>query len=187
MSNSGKFDTTLAGGRAFRGSHVIRDPRDLVVSGYEYHLVTTEPWVLVPQRHLGGISYQEYLRSLDPHDGLTAEIEWLASGTAKDLSEWNYNQKEFIELRYEDVLADESTAFERLFHWYGFNDSAVAFGMDTVERLSLKHGGAKPTHVRSGAPGEWATRFTPEHTARFKELTGDLVVDLGYETDSDWT
>lgn len=32
----------------YRGSHFIRDPRDLVVSGYYYHLWTREAWCMDP-------------------------------------------------------------------------------------------------------------------------------------------
>lgn len=184
--SSGVFDVDLLGDRPFRGSHMVRDPRDLVVSGYEYHLVTEEAWALHPEDHYGGLSYQSRLRGLNEHDGLMAEIEWVASGTAVDMAAWNYDRPEFLELRYEDVIADEAGAFDRLFRWYGFSERAVAFGLESVDRLSLRRGGAQPSHVRSGRPGEWRSRLGPDHIAAFKELTGDLVVRLGYEATSDW-
>src|SRR5581483_5322277 len=39
------FQRASAGDRTIRGSHMIRDPRDLVVSAYYYHLRTSESWV----------------------------------------------------------------------------------------------------------------------------------------------
>jgi hypothetical protein len=180
------FRREQIGDRRFRGSHVIRDPRDLIVSGYEYHLVTTEKWTQKPSPNYGGQSYQQYLRSVNEHDGLMAELEGVGASTAAAMNDWNYDQPEFLELHYEDALADEAGTFEKMFRWYGFNDHAVARGLDAVDRLSLKRGGALPNHARSGEPGEWKARLGPEHIARFKELTGDLVVRLGYETDPDW-
>ncbi len=185
-ANAGTFDRHQLGDRPFRGSHLIRDPRDLVVSGYEYHLVTREPWALQPDPRYDGVSYQTRLRELDEQAGLMLEIEWLASGTALSLGAWDYDQPEFIELRYEDVLADERAAFESLFRWYGFNDAAVGSGLEAVDRFSLSRGGARPSHVRSGDPGEWRARLGGAHVERFKELTGDLVVRLGYEPTPDW-
>jgi hypothetical protein len=185
-SSGQKFDPALAGDRPFRGSHMVRDPRDLVVSGYEYHLVTEESWAHRPEPSFGGLSYQAHLRALNEFDGLMAEIDWFARGTGLHLGAWDYEQSEFLELHYEDVLEDELGMFEKLFGWYDFNNDAREIGLRTVEQLSLKKGGAKPSHVRSGVPGEWSTRLTAEHVARFKQRTGDLVVRLGYEADPDW-
>ena len=180
------FDAEQLGGRPFRGSHVVRDPRDLVVSGYEYHKMTSEPWALRPDPRYGGRSYQEHLTAMDEHDGLMAEIAWMAASSGRAMREWDYDRPGFIELRYEDAFADECGTFERLFRWYGLNDTATALGMEAVERLSLKGGGAGHKHVRSGQPGEWRSRFSADHVANFKEMTGDLVVLLGYEPGPDW-
>lgn len=37
----------------------VRDPRDVVVSGYFYHRTTKEPWVLQPRPEYRRKSYQE--------------------------------------------------------------------------------------------------------------------------------
>lgn len=187
FDNAFRFKREYVEDRNFRGSHIIRDPRDLVVSAYHYHLRTTEAWALKPSEELGGKSYREYLGSLNAHDGLLAEITRRARSGLASMSTWDYNQPEFLELRYEDVLRDEASAFENLFRHYGFRSSeclasvgiARGFSLDAVRRL-------QDEHVRSGQPGEWRTAFEPSHTARFKELTGDLVVRLGYEKTTDW-
>lgn len=174
-------------GRSFRGSHVIRDPRDLVVSGYHYHKVTTEEWCRRPNpKRPGGLSYQAFLLSVDEHEGLMAEIEYMARYTGASMARWNYDQPEFLEIRYEDTFADDVGTFERLFRWYGFNQRAVQIGLDAVNALSLRRGGAVANHARSGTSGEWRAQFAPEHVERFKQLTGDLVYRLGYEDRPDW-
>jgi len=180
-------------GRTFRGSHLIRDPRDIVVSGYFYHLWTEEKWARQPDgRSWGGLSYQEYLNSVDPTQGLLAEIERAAGSTLADMAAWDYEQPEFLELRYEDVITDEPTMFRRLFDFYGFDDKAIAEGLAVVEKVSIHSGGPdglqKPRrHVRSGKTAQWRQHFGAEHVALFKELTGGLLVDLGYESDSEWS
>jgi hypothetical protein len=187
FNNAFRFKREYFEGKTFRGSHIVRDPRDLVVSAYHYHLRTTEEWVVTPSQRWGGQSYQEYLRTLDDRDGLLAEISRCAGSEFKSMSEWDYEQPEFLELRYEDVLADESSAFDRLFHHYGFRDNECEVSVELARSFSLDVVRAdKDSHVRSGRPGEWRDTFKPEHTSAFKEATGDLLVRLGYESTTDW-
>ena len=143
--------------------------------------VTVEKWVHRPNPKYGGLSHQEHLRTLSEHDGLMSEIEWFARATGAAMGAWVYHQPEFLELRYENAMADEASTFEKLFRWYGFNDHATTIGLDAVDRLSLRRGGAAPNHARSGRPGEWQTRLEPDHLERLRDLTDDLVVRLGYE------
>jgi hypothetical protein len=176
-------------GRTSRASHLIRDPRDIVVSGYHYHLRTDEPWVHEPRERYGGLSYQTFLHGLDEHDGLLAEIERCARSTLADMGAWPYSRPGILELRYEDAVRDERETFGRLFRFYGFTDRAIERGLTIVESFSRQGGprlGEADPHVRSGEPGEWRRHFSPDHVNRFKELTGDLVVRLGYEENTDW-
>jgi hypothetical protein len=187
FNNSNWFKREFLRGRSFRGSHIIRDPRDLAVSAYHYHLRTTEKWALTPQKRWNGTSYQEYLRSFDSDEGLLLEIRRCAGSEYAHMSKWDYNQEEFLELRYEDMIEDEPASLRKLFEHYGLRDKerdtcvrqAGEFTLDVVRAKN-------DSHVRSGRPGEWRDAFAAHHVALFKELTGDLVVRLGYETDSDW-
>jgi hypothetical protein len=172
-----------------RISHLIRDPRDVVVSGYHYHLRTDESWVHEPKERYGDRSYQDYLRSIDQHAGLMAEIERSARSTLAEMAAWPYLQPGVLELRYEDMVENEVETFTRLFRFYGFTATAVDRGLAIVRQFSRRHGppaGETDPHVRSGQPGEWRQALGPDHVERFKELTGDLVVRLGYEVDLDW-
>jgi hypothetical protein len=142
-----------------------------------------------PKERYGGLSYQAFLGGADEHDGLMAEIERSARSTLAEMGAWSYAQPEILELRYEDAVRDEVETFTRLFRFYGFNDAAVEKGISIVEQFSRRHGpqaGDLDPHVRSGEPGEWRRYLSADHLARFKELTGDLVVRLGYEEDSAW-
>ena len=38
--------------RDYRGLHMVRDPRDMIVSACFYHLTSTEPWLHVPRPEL---------------------------------------------------------------------------------------------------------------------------------------
>ena len=82
------------GGRAYRASHLIRDPRDVVVSGYHYHRRTDETWVHEPSDRYGGLSYQAFLLGVDEHDGLMAEIDRCARSSVAEMDAWSYGQPE---------------------------------------------------------------------------------------------
>ena len=45
----------------------------------------------------------------------------------------------------------------------------------------------KKSHTfRSGKTGGWREYFSDEHKLLFKDVAGDLLVRLGYETNNDW-
>jgi hypothetical protein len=44
----------------------------------------------------------------------------------------------------------------------------------------------KQAHYRKGVHGDWKNHFTQDTVDYFKQITGDLVVQLGYEADSQW-
>jgi len=183
--------TDLAVLSDFRASHMIRDPRDVVVSGYHYHLWTKEEWVHQPKEAYGGFSYQAYLNSLDPEDGLIAEIERCA-GLFRRMAAWNYHDPRFFEIRYESLVHDDGI-FRALFRHYGFDSDAIAIAIAIAKahgfesKTSRKLGDVvEGTALRSGVPGQWREYFTERIKDRFKSVAQQPLVDLGYETGSDW-
>ena len=172
--------------RDFRGSHMVRDPRDVVISGYFHHRRTSETWVLQPREEYGGRSYQQHLNGLDREAGILAEVERSASTVVRDMLSWRYETEGFLEIRYEDLLLDEEAGFRRLFSHYGFSLQSVECCVATARRFSLGRVKGRSTHIRSGQPGDWRAHFSDDHKAAFKRLTDDAAVILGYETDSNW-
>jgi hypothetical protein len=182
-------------GRPYRGSHLIRDPRDVVVSAYFYHLWTEEAWAREPQERYDGKSYQQHLQGLTEPDGLLEQIRNAA--VVRRMVAWDYTNPNIHEMRYEDLVADEREEFTRLFRSYGFNDSAVVRAVELAHKHSFEAKTKRtigeetqtsdaPSHLRSGRPGQWRELFTPEHVACFKEVHGDAAVRLGYELNNDW-
>lgn len=177
----------------YRGSHMIRDPRDMVVSGYHYHLWTEEEWARVPREEYDGKSFQKALNDVGKKRGLILEMERFCQEDLQDMLQWEYDDPAFFELKYEDVITDEPSHFEALFDHYGFHEDAVAVGMEIAAYYSFQNVSGRSfgdvdeeSHLRSGRTSQWEDHFDDELKDRFKELAGDAVVELGYEEDNIW-
>ena len=193
----------------YRGSHMIRDPRDVVVSGYYYHLWTEEKWANTPIRELGpnialywpllpigkikDMSYRGYLNSVDREEGILAETKRASSTDIKDMVEWDYTNEKILELKYEAIIEDEERAFERLFEHYGFHTRAVKRSLAIARRHSFKKktrrniGEIKnKSHLRSGRSKQWENEFSEMHKEYFKKLHGADLIKLGYEGHMNW-
>ena len=143
---------TMAAHRAF---HVVRDPRDIVTSGYFSHKGThpTHAWPeLLPHR--------EKLQSLPKAEGLLEEIEF--SGQFLDLmAGWDYDQEHVLELRQEEFTTDPYRGFLRVFEFLGALDDShynkvrwpgylVSSSLNILHRKT----GWFPRKKRSTLPGE---------------------------------
>ena len=180
-----------------RISRFVRDPRDLVVSGYHYHRRGAEPWVeiqaptdedwyfangWVPEAvRAAGISFGAYLRSVPTEEGLLAELEFRRRHF-ESMAAWPEDHPDILTLRYEDVLGDEERAFDRLFEFYGFSSLERRLGRWLARRYSLRRLGGDP-HVRDPSHGQWRRQFTPRVRRAFEDRFPGLVERLGYPAD----
>ncbi len=176
----------------FVGSHVTRDPRDMLVSAYFFHLWTEEEWANIPDSRWDGLTYVEHLKRFDQEEGILVELR-RSRANIRSLGDWDYQDPRFLEFHYEDLIADEVGMFTRIFQHYGFSDAAVARALEIAEGFSFKRvtnrkvGEIDPkSHLRSGAAGQWQEHFTDAHKQAFKDEFGDLLIKLGYEKDDSW-
>ncbi|NET16816.1 MAG: hypothetical protein F6K08_30385 [Okeania sp. SIO1H6] len=81
----------------YKGLHIIRDPRDVVVSGCFYHTKSLEKWLHIKREYFGGLTYQEKLNSYSSFDDkLIFEMENSSRNAIQDMKSWNYNNPHFI-------------------------------------------------------------------------------------------
>lgn len=202
FQNQGRFDLDAL--PPFRGTHVVRDLRDVVISGYDYHKWTHEGWAHTPmtgrelfklksdEKLAGEITYQQLLTGLDPEEGIAIEMRRLAIGVAPDLQRWDFDDPRFLELRFEDLRNDPVPVFRQMFEWYGFQSSIVDAGAKiarqrSLEQISTRPIDERPPHTRSGGSrGAWQDRFTTDTKREFKTLMGPLLIKLGYADDETW-
>lgn len=172
------------------GFHVVRDPRDVIVSAYFSHLNSHADGNWPRLRH-----YRPYLRSLSKQAGIKAEMEFCGIFLFHMLS-WDYCRPNVLELRFENLISDEFNQFERIFRFLkmvpeslGAADLAQVVRQNTFQVLS---GGRKPgeqdvqSHYRRGSPGDWREHFDDTHIDYFKKLYNPLLIKLGYESKEDW-
>lgn len=191
MQNHGRIDFGLL--PPYVGSHMTRDPRDVVISGYFYHLGCREGWCTEPSPKFGGKSYQDVLQRLDRDDGIEFEMLHSANNTYRAMTRWDYGNSNIIEVRYEDLVEDEQGVFREVFQHYGMSQDQIDKSLEIVNFCSFQNmtkrviGQTKVgVHLRSGKVGQWRDYFTDRHIDLCKDLFGDGLIRLGYENDDSW-
>ncbi len=140
--------------RPFRGIRVVRDPRDIWVSGYLYHRRCREEWctntdfdmsapITYPRvdysfqhypeswksaylESLGGRSYQDNLLERDREAGLAFELSGYTGRTFDAMRAWALATPDVLQVQLEDLMRDFDGAFEAIFRHLGFSDDEIA-------------------------------------------------------------
>lgn len=157
---------------------VIRDLRDTLVS-----------WYFSLRYSHGSNSFVDQLRaqlqSLSVEEGLLLLIEGRLSDIAWIQQSWL--ESDAMILRYEEMLADEQRAFERIFRHCQL-DVPAERRRSIVEQCSFERRTGRPRgqedatkHRRKGVAGDWRNHFTPRVAAAFQARFAEALVASGYE------
>ena len=181
----------------FRISRFIRDPRDLIVSGYFYHRRGAESWTtlesptdedwyfangVVPAGLRGaGLSFARYLQSIPEEEGLLAELEFRAPHL-ESMAGWPAEHPDIVTYRYEEIVGNEAAVCRQLLDFYGMSLVERALGGWFAGRYSMARRTGDP-HIRNPASGQWRRHFTPRVRQAFDASHGGLVAQLGYPRD----
>ena len=165
---------------------ILRDPRDVVVS--HVHYITK-----MAPHHIHHRYYAQELKTFD--ERLTASILGIPSEKIpfpnirqrfEPYLGW-LNQPEVLTLQYEEfILRQEITLVKVLNHALerGFPLS-LEYPM-ALKALAESIAPQRSPTFRSGKIGGWRQAFKEEHIRLFKETTGDLLLQMGYEIDEKW-
>ena len=173
-----------------RTLHLIRDPRDVVISAMHYHKASREPWLHEPIPGYDNLSYQCALRRLPTRFAqYVFEMDNSSASTLRDMAAWRYGRSNCFEARYEDLRQDdELVIWRRIMTFFGLDAAGQAMGARRFWQNSLFGGRSRlgNKHVRSGAVGQWRREFTPALAKVFLQRFPGLLQTLGYEASDDW-
>lgn len=170
----------------YRGIHVMRDPRDMIVSSYHYHLWTNELWAHVPDED--GRTYQEKLQAVDKTEGLFMTIRHFIYFSRETLEKWNLDDPDILEVSYDALMGDQrDDLYAEIFTFLGLTGQAHELGIRLMRLFEAgKRSKVSATktneraHIRSGRSGQWKDELEPEHLAFIEQELGHILDKFGY-------
>ncbi len=165
---------------------LYRDPRDVAVS-HAFYVTDRAP------DHVHHNHYQETLGS--PEERLATSIQGRPElgdqfpdiGARFALYRGWLDCQWVCRLRFEAFIEDRDAVLRKILHY--LEARGFLTDWDEPRALRLLSGAIDPSRsptFRQGRSGSWREHFTEEHRALFKEVAGDLLVELGYERGLDW-
>lgn len=182
------------GGPEIRVSRFIRDPRDLLVSGYFYHRRGAEPWCnivdpttvdwvrvngTIPSSMPRGVSFSEYLQSVSLEEGMMAELEF-RTRHFESMARWPMDDPRVLLLRYEEIVQDDIAAFDKIFTHYEVGPKVRHLGMHFAKQFSSRRSGASAGHMRDPRAGQWRETIPSSVLKKMEELHGEILDIHGY-------
>lgn len=180
-----------------RISRFIRDPRDLLISGYFYHKRSAEDWCdiknpseqdwkivngTIPQNLPSGQSLAEFLNTASMEEGLIAEMDFRRKHY-NSMLEWPDVHPQIKTFRYEDLMGNEVNVFDKIFKFYELPYYLRKIGLFYAERYSAKKRLGQYNHIRDASSGQWRKHFTPALLDRFNSEYGEVLEKYGYPLD----
>lgn len=166
------------------GFHLIRDPRDVLISDYysrRYSHSMGGAWKAQLRDYLETHSQEQGLLHMLDHCTYFRQIEGWPLGTRPNV----------LEVKYEDLLGDESREFRRILEHLQITMSDARLdeitGRCTFNAVS---GGRErgqediKSHRRKGVAGDWKGYFARYERLKtaFYDRYGEMLKELGYAT-----
>lgn len=199
---SGTFPRKLWRRPDARFIHVVRDPRDVLLSGMRYHQIAKlgkEKFLQEERPEWGGLNYQSYLKSLPTEvDRLFFEMGEKHDKTVNEMLNWQWGHERAAELRYEDLMGDPScNLFRSALVSLGIAELDIDLMVKKYWDLSLFGGLADEAaraempkgHISQAGAGEvsqWRRKMPYEVAEEYAKRYGPALRALGYAQDDSW-
>jgi sulfotransferase 6B1 len=96
-------------------------------------------------------------------------------------------QKHVMYLRFEDLINNRDATLNAMLDEVEKTGYKIPTQREKALPVLIEAIRPKKSHTfRSGKTGGWREHFTIEHKQLFKDVSGDLLVRLGYEKNNDW-
>jgi hypothetical protein len=166
---------------------ILRDPRDTLVSGY-FSLKGSHP----EYKNDAVAAMRDRLQDMELEQGLLHALEDWLPANVKIQRSWIESGEPII--RFEDLLKDDQAILQgvlidRCDLGISKRELRKAVERESFERRSGgRQRGEEDTtaHYRKGIAGDWRNYFTEPVKDAFKENHASLLIEAGYEQDSDW-
>ena len=166
---------------------IYRDPRDIVVSE-AYYLSQMNRWHFM----------HKYFKSLlDQESRITLAIEGLENlpgnrSYPSILHRVSYfttwlKKHEIYAIKYEDLIStNKIETIQQIVDHY-LNVRSLTVNRNELTKKIIHSINPYNSHTfRTGKSGNWKAVFTERQKDLFKEIAGDLLIELGYEKDYNW-
>ena len=169
---------------AFVPYFIFRDPRDVVVSHVFY--VTDMEGRHVHHDHYASLpDFNSRLNvSILGRPEIDIEFPDIAARFSPYLG-W-LDHTEVLSIHFEDLMNDRTAALARILEHFLARVPLHFPRQLILNVLESSINPSKSPTFRSGKTGAWKQHFTREHKKIFKDVAGDLLVKLGYESNNDW-
>lgn len=171
----------------YRGVHVMRDPRDTVVSSYHYHRWTREPWAHKADQH--GQTYQQRLNDMSVDDGVMLELDHFLLTYEEVLERWDMSDPNILEVKFDALLGpDRHAHYRAVFEHLGYDDRDVrlgsrlmrAFGAD--QRTGRQAGTTREgNHIRNTQSGQWRTILSAEQRRQLESRLAPIIDKFDFQ------
>lgn len=169
---------------AFVPYFIFRDPRDVVVSHVFY--VTDMEARHVHHDHYASLPDFNSRLNVSILGRPDADMEFpdIAARFAPYLG-W-LDHPEVLSLHFEDLMNDRAATLTRILDHFLARVPVLSPRQLILNALESSINPSKSATFRSGKTGAWKQHFTDEHKKTFKDIAGDLLMKLGYESNNDW-
>ena len=163
---------------------IIRDPRDVLISHIFY---ATDIYT----KHSLHKTYQELpdmaARLLVEIQG-TQDYPYLPNVDKRFRRKLGFLDNPHIHIvRFEDLVYYPEKSINQMLNHLDRFEIQLSYNRNDAIELILKYIQPKKSPTfRRGIPGEWEEHFNSEHRHMFKELAGDILIEMDYEKSYDW-
>ena len=181
--------------------YLVRDGRDVMISERFRNFVEESRYLTSEDRRI----LAEFRKDRTPFTNGSRSIftetfiHRVAKGWASNLSEIESEGKRllgknYIALRYEDLLSDPFEEMTRLWNFLGVKkvnkslkkDIQAEMASNPDEEWQEKRNGDIAAFLPKGHAGNWQRLFTAQDKAAFKEGAGEMLIKWKYEKDLNW-
>ena len=178
-----KFPIDESHSNIFRGLHIIRDPRDLIISSAKYHTWSDEEWLHIPQEKFSGQTYSEKINSLtEGKERLIFEMDNSAGGQIIIMD--SFKERDiFKTIHYEDLMDDKDMyLWHKLSIYLGLEGKEIIRSIEAFWNNSLFGGKQKSKHIQDGSNRQYELIFDDELMGQFNSRFKGVLNRLGYDT-----